>query len=59
MWATAHPWFRAPSQVTYVLPVAPPNPLLDLPSMPVLRERVEKRLLAAVETDDPAMTEMA
>src|SRR5687768_13016121 len=27
--------------------------------MPALRERVEKRLLAAVETDDAAMTEMA
>jgi heptaprenyl diphosphate synthase len=39
--------------------VATPNPLLDLPGMPALRERVEKRLLAAVETDDEAMTEMA
>ena len=39
--------------------MAPPNPLLDLPGMPALRERVEKRLLAAVETDDAAMTEMA
>jgi heptaprenyl diphosphate synthase len=39
--------------------VAAPNPLLDLPGMPGLRERVEKRLLAAVETDDEAMTEMA
>jgi heptaprenyl diphosphate synthase len=27
--------------------------------MPALRERVEKRLAAAVESDDPAMTEMA
>jgi heptaprenyl diphosphate synthase len=39
--------------------VAAPNPLLDLPGLPALRERVEKRLLAAVETDDEAMTEMA
>ena len=39
--------------------MAAPNPLLDLPGMPGLRERVEKRLLAAVETDDEAMTEMA
>ena len=27
--------------------------------MPALQERVEKRLLAAVESDDPAMNEMA
>src|SRR4029450_12923909 len=39
--------------------VAPPNPLLDLPGMPALRERVEKGLATAVEADDPAMTEMA
>jgi len=39
--------------------VAPPNPLLDLPGMPALRERVEKRLAAAVESADPALTEMA
>jgi heptaprenyl diphosphate synthase len=39
--------------------VASPNPLLDLPGMAALRERVEKRLLAAVESDDPAMAEMA
>jgi heptaprenyl diphosphate synthase len=39
--------------------VASPNPLLDLPGMPALRERVEKRLAGAVESDDPAMTEMA
>ncbi|HKA84722.1 MAG TPA: polyprenyl synthetase family protein [Acidimicrobiales bacterium] len=36
-----------------------PNPMLELPAMPALRERVEKRLLAAVESDDPAMNEMA
>jgi heptaprenyl diphosphate synthase len=35
------------------------NPLLELPAMPALQERVEKRLLAAVESDDPAMNEMA
>lgn len=51
--------FLAHIQVTYRLPVAAPNPLLDLAGMPALRERVEKRLLAAVETDDAAMTEMA
>ncbi|HEY2999577.1 MAG TPA: polyprenyl synthetase family protein [Acidimicrobiales bacterium] len=39
--------------------MAPPNPLLDLPGMPALRERVEKGLATAVESDDPAMTEMA
>jgi heptaprenyl diphosphate synthase len=39
--------------------VASPNPLLDLPGMTELRERIEKRLLAAVESDDAAMTEMA
>jgi heptaprenyl diphosphate synthase len=39
--------------------VALPNPLVDLPGMPALRERVEKRLATAVESDDPAMTEMA
>jgi heptaprenyl diphosphate synthase len=39
--------------------VAPRNPLLELPAMPALQERVEKRLLAAVESDDPAMNEMA
>src|SRR5262245_26687911 len=33
--------------------------MLELPAMPALRERVEKRLLAAVESDDPAMNEMA
>jgi geranylgeranyl pyrophosphate synthase len=38
--------------------VAAPNQLLDLPGLPALRERVEKRLLAAVETDDEAMTEL-
>jgi heptaprenyl diphosphate synthase len=39
--------------------VATPNPLLDLPGMPALRERVEKRLLTAVEADDAAMGDMA
>ncbi|MBN2622053.1 MAG: polyprenyl synthetase family protein [Acidimicrobiales bacterium] len=39
--------------------MATPNPLLDLPGLPVLRERVEKRLLGAVESDDTAMAEMA
>jgi geranylgeranyl pyrophosphate synthase len=39
--------------------VAALNPLLDLPGMPALRERVEKRLLAAVESSDEAMAEMA
>jgi heptaprenyl diphosphate synthase len=39
--------------------VAAPNPLLELPAMPALQERMEKRLLAAVESDDPAMSEMA
>jgi heptaprenyl diphosphate synthase len=38
---------------------APPNPLADLPGMPALRARVDERLLAAVASDDPAMTEMA
>jgi heptaprenyl diphosphate synthase len=41
------------------LDVAPPNPLVDMPGMPVLRERIDKRLAAAVESDDPGMTEMA
>jgi heptaprenyl diphosphate synthase len=35
-----------------------PNPLLDLPGLPVLRQRIEERLLAAVETSDPRLTEM-
>jgi heptaprenyl diphosphate synthase len=39
--------------------VPPPHPLLDLPGLPALRERVHKRLAAAVESSDPAMTEMA
>jgi heptaprenyl diphosphate synthase len=39
--------------------VAAPHPLLALRGMPALRERVEKRLLAAVESGDPAMSEMA
>jgi heptaprenyl diphosphate synthase len=42
-----------------VTPVASPHPLLGLPGVPALRERIEKRLLAAVESDDPAMSEMA
>jgi heptaprenyl diphosphate synthase len=33
--------------------------LLDLPGLPALRRRVDKRLAAAVESSDPAMTEMA
>ncbi len=37
----------------------PPHPLLDLPGLPALRQRVDKRLAAAVESSDPAMTEMA
>jgi len=45
--------------LTYRLVVAPPHPLVDQPAMPALRERVETRLAAAVESDDPAMTEMA
>jgi heptaprenyl diphosphate synthase len=51
--------FRADRRVTYRGAVAAPHPLLDLPGVPALRERVEKRLLAAVESDDPTMTEMA
>jgi heptaprenyl diphosphate synthase len=39
--------------------VASPHPLLDLPGLPALRERVDKRLAAAVESDDPTMAEMA
>jgi heptaprenyl diphosphate synthase len=39
--------------------VAPPHPLLDQPGLPALRERVDKRLATAVESSDPAMTEMA
>jgi heptaprenyl diphosphate synthase len=38
--------------------VPPPNPLLGLPGLPDLRDRVEKRLLGAVEATTPAMTEM-
>jgi heptaprenyl diphosphate synthase len=34
------------------------NPLLDAPGMAATRERVERRLLGAVETAEPAMTEM-
>jgi heptaprenyl diphosphate synthase len=48
-----------PARLPYRGGVAPPNPLLDLPGMPALRERVEKALAAAVESADPAMTEMA
>jgi heptaprenyl diphosphate synthase len=51
--------FRADRRVTYRGAVVAPDPLLDLPGVPALRERVEKRLLAAVESDDPTMTEMA
>jgi geranylgeranyl pyrophosphate synthase len=39
--------------------VASPHPLLDQPGLPALRGRVDKRLAAAVESSDPAMTEMA
>ncbi|HEX5947821.1 MAG TPA: polyprenyl synthetase family protein [Acidimicrobiales bacterium] len=39
--------------------MASPNPLLDLPGMASLRERIEKRLAVAVESGDAAMTEMA
>ncbi|MGH9209779.1 MAG: polyprenyl synthetase family protein [Acidimicrobiales bacterium] len=38
--------------------MAPPNPLLDLPGMAQLRERITERLLAAVETSDPQLTAM-
>jgi heptaprenyl diphosphate synthase len=38
--------------------VPPPNPLFGLPGLPDLRDRVEKRLLGAVEATTPAMTEM-
>jgi heptaprenyl diphosphate synthase len=38
--------------------VAPPNPLFGLPGLPDLRDRIEKRLLGAVEATTPAMTEM-
>src|SRR5688572_2695980 len=52
--------FPTPARVTYRGGVTLPSlPLADLPGMPALRERVEKRLLAAVESDDPTMTEMA
>jgi heptaprenyl diphosphate synthase len=51
--------FRADRRVPYRGAVVAPHPLLDLPGIPALRERVEKRLLAAVESDDPTMTEMA
>ncbi len=39
--------------------MASPHPLLELPGLPALRDRVDKRLAAAVESSDPAMTEMA
>lgn len=35
------------------------NPLLDAPGMAIARERVEARLIEAVRTSDPALTEMA
>jgi heptaprenyl diphosphate synthase len=38
--------------------VASPNPLLDLPGMAELRQRIEQKLLAVVETNDPRLTEM-
>lgn len=38
--------------------MAPPNPLLDLPGMPQLRERIAERLVTAVETSDPQLTAM-
>ena len=38
--------------------VASPDPLTGLPGLPDLRDRVEKRLLGAVETANPQMTEM-
>jgi heptaprenyl diphosphate synthase len=40
-----------------VTPVAS-NPLRDLPGLPELRQRIEQRLLSAVETSDPRLTEM-
>lgn len=51
--------FQGRGDLPYRLTVAPPNPLLDLPGLPALRERIEARLLRAVETEDPAMTDMA
>jgi heptaprenyl diphosphate synthase len=38
--------------------VLAPNPLLDLPGMAELRNRIERQLLAAVEAPDPNLTEM-
>jgi heptaprenyl diphosphate synthase len=38
--------------------VARSNPLLDLPSIVDLRRRIDEKLLAVVETDDPRLTEM-
>jgi heptaprenyl diphosphate synthase len=38
--------------------VARSNPLQDWPGLPDLRRRIDERLLAAVETDDPRLTEM-
>ena len=35
-----------------------PNPLLSLDGMPALRDRIERRLLAATETPDADLTEM-
>lgn len=51
--------FDVTPRLPYRGEVAPPNPLLDLPGIPALRERVEQRLAAAVESPDPEMTEMA
>jgi heptaprenyl diphosphate synthase len=38
--------------------VARSNPLLDLPGLAEVRQRIDDRLLAAVDTDDPRLTEM-
>jgi heptaprenyl diphosphate synthase len=38
--------------------MAGPNPLLDAPGMAIARERVEARLVEAVQTSDAALTEM-
>jgi heptaprenyl diphosphate synthase len=39
--------------------VVAPHPLLDQPGLAALRDRIEKRLEAAIESDDEAMTDMA
>jgi heptaprenyl diphosphate synthase len=38
--------------------VARPHPLLDLPGLAELRQRIDARLLRVVESDDPRLTEM-